>query len=163
MRHIPSVAWITQKVDVDVRRRTEKLAAAYAKAPSDHPLRSEIDEVFRCFCRALDRLADIARHTRGNGHPPNDLGSRLSWTISHAVSHLNTVDPGTFGRRFPVQTFERSKAEPLYAALLVVLQQLEQLTELMRAVDPGVDERLLEGLVVLENPVDQRMLQPIAL
>lgn len=161
MRHIPPISWIVQKVDVDVRRRALKLAAAFAVSPADHPLHAPIDEQFKGLCRALDRLAEIARHGR-NSHPPNDLQNRVSWAVTHAVAHLNMVDANTFGRRFPAQTFERSKAEPLYAALLIVLQHLERLTKLIRQIDGGIDELLLEGIVVLENPVDQRMLQPIA-
>jgi hypothetical protein len=160
MRHVPTIAWLAHKLDGDVRHRAEKLLAAYSTAPHDHPLHAQIDECFKALCRALDRLAEIARHHR-NGHPPAELGHRLSWSISHAVSNLNTIDASTFGRRFPVQTFERSKAEPLYAAFLVVLQQVEKLVPLARAIDPNLDEKLLEGLVVLANPVDERMLKPI--
>ena len=78
------------------------------------------------------------------------------------MTNLGTVDAGTFGRRFPFHTFERSKGEPLYGALLVTIRCVERLVEQIRVVDQGVDERLLSGLVTLSNPVDERMLRPIA-
>ena len=161
MRHIPALSWIVRKLDADVRRRAEKLASSFAGSPADHPSHAAIDEQFKSLCRALDRLAEIARHGR-NGHPPNDLVGRVNWAVSNAVSHLNAVDAQTFGRRFPVQTFERGKSEPLYAAFLVVLYQVDRLTESIRTLDRRIDERLLEGQQTLSNPVDERMLTPIA-
>jgi hypothetical protein len=161
MRHIPSIEWITHKVDADVRRTFEHLWSPFASLAFDDPRRATIEETFRNLCRAIDRLAEIARHSR-NGHAPNDLGERIRQSIHHAVSNLRNVDPNLFGRRYPFQTLERSKGEPLYGALLVVLQHLERTKTLIRTIDPGLDERLLEGLVVLANPVDARMLKPIA-
>lgn len=163
MRHIPTIAWMVQKLDGDVRRRAEKLAHAFAGSPADHPLHATITDAFKVLCRALDRLAEMAKHTRGNAQAPsNELASRVSWSVTHAVSHLNMVDTQTFGRRYPVQTLDRSKGEPLYAAFLTVLHQIETITGMVRQVDRRIDERLLEGMVVLSNPVDERMLEPIA-
>jgi hypothetical protein len=162
MRHIPSIEWITQKLDRDVRKTVEQLWTSLAALAFDDPRRAAIEEEFRGICRAVDRLAEVARHTRGNNHPPNDLGERVRYAINHAVTNLNTVDANVFGRRFPFQTLERSKGEPLYGALLVVLHHVDRTKTLVRTVDRGLDERLLEGLVVLENPVDARMLRPIA-
>ena len=163
MRHIPTIAWMVQKLDGDVRNRVSKLARSFTASPADHPQHAPLNDAFQVLCRALDRLAEIAKHARGNAQPPsNDLATRVNWSITHAVSHLNMVDTSTFGRRFPVQTLDRSKGEPLYAALLMALHQVEKITELVRQVDPRIDEHLLEGVVVLANPVDERMLTPIA-
>jgi len=161
MRHIPSIEWMTQKVDRDVRRTFENLWTPFAALPHDDPRRATIEETFRALCSAIDRLAEAARHSR-NGHAPNDLGERIRQAIHHAVSNLRGVDPNLFGRRYPFQTLDRSKGEPVYGALLVVLQHLDRVRTLVRTIDPGLDERLLEGLVVLSNPVDARMLKPIA-
>lgn len=115
MRHVPTLPWIVEKLDVDLRHRIE------AVAPS-------LDETsVRALCRALDRLADLGRHTRTNGHAPNDLTARVTWALEHAVANLRSIDANLFGRRFPMQTHERSKAEPLYAALLVVIEQVKSL------------------------------------
>src|SRR5215212_40708 len=111
MRHVPTLAWIIEKLDVDLRHRIEALT------PS-------LDETRG---RALCRLADLGRHTRTNGHAPNDLAARLTWAIDHAVANLRSIDANLFGRRFPMQTHERSKADPLYAALLVVVEQVKAL------------------------------------
>jgi hypothetical protein len=152
MRHIPTASWMAQKLDVDLRRRIDALYNVYANA-GHH---GEMEKELRALCRWLDRVADVARRSRGNQHPPPDLGHRLSWSISHAVSNLNGVDAETFGHRYPFHTFERSNAEPLWAAVLSVIEHVRRLTELARAVDPAIDERMYEGLVVLHAPLDPR-------
>ncbi|HWW61723.1 MAG TPA: hypothetical protein VN181_10185 [Thermoanaerobaculia bacterium] len=115
MRHVPSLAWIVEKLDVDLRHRIEALVPALDESTT------------RALCRALDRLADLGRHTRTNGHAPNELGARIAWALDHTVSNVKSIDANLFGRRFPMQTHERSKAEPLYAALLVVIEQVKAL------------------------------------
>jgi hypothetical protein len=162
MRHVPPLSWIISKLDVDLRRRMETLYAPYRALPSDDPHRSGIESELQALCRSLDRLAEAARHARNNGHPPQDLASRIPWSLQHAVTSLGTLDPTLFGRRFPVQTHERSKAEPVYGALLVVIQHVDRLLRQVRTIDPGIDEKLLEGLVVLEHPLGEQTRLPIA-
>jgi hypothetical protein len=162
MRHIPSVDWMIRKLDGDLRRRAEKLLEPVVALAPDDPRRVAIEQDLRALSSALDRVASVAKQGRHNGHVPADLQGRVGWGISHAVTNLRTVDPELFGRRFPFHTFERSKAEPLYGAFLAVIQILNRIVPQVRAVDSGLDERLMEGLVVLENPVDERMLKPIA-
>ena len=145
----------------EVRRTIGKLRAPYASLPADDPRHAPLESEFRALCRAIDRLADAAKHARTNSAPA-ELGARLGWAIDHAVSCLRSLDANLFGRRYPVQTHERSKAEPVYAALLVVIQHLGRLRLLVLEIDPGLDERLLEGMVRLEMPVDDRMRQPMA-
>lgn len=157
MRHIPTTSWMIQKLDADLRQRIDKLWAPFTSEPPH----GELEEEFRALCRSLARLAETAKHSRHH-HPPNDLGSRIHWELNHAVSALQSLDADLIGRRYPMQTHDRSKAEPLYASLLAVIVHVQKLQPLVRAVDPGVDERLYEGLVRLENPVDERMLRPIA-
>ncbi len=161
MRHIPTVEWMIRKLDGELRRKVEKLIAPVTALPADDLRRATIEQELRALCTALDRVADIAKHSRQNGHIPSDLPSRVGAAISHAVTNLQTVDPAFFGRRYPYHTGERSKAEPLYGAFLVVMQGIDRIVPLVRAIDPGLDERVLEGLVVLENPVDERMREPI--
>ena len=147
MRHIPPVPWLVDKLDHDLRRRIDLLWNVYANDPHH----AEAEKELRGLCRSLDRVADVAKRTRGNHHhPPTELGQRLRWALNHAVSMLNAIDPQTFGHRFPFQTFERSNAEPLWAAMLSVIEHVRRLTELLRLVDPGLDERLYEGLVTLQ-------------
>lgn len=147
MRHVPSLAWIVEKLDVDLRTRIEKLCAPLDGLAPDHPARAAIEQELRVLCRSIDRLGEIGRHARVNGHAPNELVSRVRWAIQNTVTNLNAIDANLFGRRFPVQTHERSKAEPLYAALLVVICHVQALIPLVRVVDGGIDERLFEGLV----------------
>lgn len=158
MRHIPQVPWMTWKLDSDLRRRIDLLVAPYEALPGDDPHRGGIDEELRALCRAIDRVTDVARPAR-HAHPPHELRARITWGLNQAVTALHSLDADLIGRRFPFQTFERSKAEPLYGALLSVMQHVERLTTLVRAVAPGVDEQLLEGLVQLETPLRR---EPIA-
>ena len=153
MRHVPAISWMVQKLDGDLRHRVEKLFAVYASLPPNDPHHSDLEHELRALCRCIDRVADVAKRPRGNAHPPTDLGHRISWGISHAVTNLKEADVDTFGRRFPFQTFERSNAEPLWAAMLAVIEHVHRLTEKIRAIDPGIDERLYEGLVVLNEPL----------
>jgi hypothetical protein len=152
MRHIPPLPWLAQKLDGDLRRRVELLLNLYSGQP-------ELEKEFRGLCRCIDRIADVAKRTRGvQHHPPTEVPARLRWAINHTVSVLNAADGDTFGRRFPFQTFERSNAEPLWAAMLSAIHHLHRLTDLVRAVDPGIDERIYEGLVTLQLLLDPRPL-----
>jgi hypothetical protein len=159
MRHIPSVGWIVQKLDDDVRRRVEKLWLPYSDLPASDPRHPAIEAAFRSLCRWLDRVTDVARRHRGHPHPPNDLHARLTWSIGQAVAALQSGDNDTFGKRFPFHTCERSSSEPLWAAVLGVLQQIQRLTELVREIDPAIDERLYDQLVQLKEPLRR---EPIA-
>ena len=153
MRHIPALAWIVQKLDVDLRRRIEKLWLPYSDLPANDPRHAALEAEFRALCRAIDRVGAIARHHRGNPHPPNDLGSRVGWTINQTVASLNASDPQTFGKRFPFQTHERSNSEPLWAAMLGVISHVQALVPLVRDIEPDIDEQLNEGLVQLIEPM----------
>ena len=160
MRHIPSVEWMIRKIDVDVRKRVDHLLGSFT-ASADDAHRAPIEDGFRILVRALDRLAEVAKHSRAT-QQSHDTPQRVHAALQHTVENLHSLDADVIGRRFPFHTGERSKAEPLYGALLGVLEATNRLVPLVRAIDPGLDERLLEGLVVLQNPVDERMLRPIA-
>ena len=147
MRHLPPLDTLVRRLDVDVRRRVNELYASFAAAPN-----AAIEEQLRCVCRALDRLADAARHGRAN-HAPSAIGERLQWSLQHAVTSLSSVDANLFGRRYPVQTHERSRAEQIVGGFVALLCHVEKLTVLVREVDRGIDERLLDGLVVLQQPL----------
>ena len=153
MRHIPSISWMIQKLDGDLRARVDKLFAVYAALPANDPRHALLEQEFRALCRAIDRVADVAKRPRGNPHPPADLVHRISWGISHAVANLREADTDTFGRRFPVQTFERSNSEPLWAAMLGVIDHVQRIVPRIRELDPHIDERLYDGLVVLNDPL----------
>ena len=159
MRHVPTIGWMIHKLDSDLRRRIEKLLPAYADLPHDDPRRPPLEQELRGLCRALDRLADVARRPRGPAHPPADLVNRISWAISHTIQNLNAADVDTFGRRYPFQTFERSNAEPLWAAMLSVIEHVHRLIPMVRPIDPDIDEKMYEGLVTLAQPLPT---QPMA-
>src|SRR5258706_2556346 len=154
MRHIPALGWIIEKLDIDLRRRLEKLSAAIGPQPSSEA----VDIELRAVNRAIDRLSDAAKFSRPANHAPSEIGARITWAINHAVASLGSLDANLFGRRYPFQTLERSRGETLYGALLVVIDHVHRLTTLVRAIDPHIDERLLEGLVVLQEPLrEERM------
>lgn len=152
MRHIPSVEWIVWKLDYDLRRRIDKLLVSFAGLPADDPHHGPIETELRALCRAVDRFSDTIRHHRGN-HAPQDLSHHIAWSISQAASGLHSLDAALFGRRYPFQTFERSKGEVVYGALMVILEHIGRVTTLVRAVDPSIDAHLLEDLVKLEQPM----------
>ncbi|HEX6087710.1 MAG TPA: hypothetical protein VF266_24470 [Thermoanaerobaculia bacterium] len=158
MRHVPSLQWIVQKLDQDVRRRLEKLLVPFSDVHASDPRHARLEHEFRAVCRSLDRVAAVAGRHRG-GHAPNDVASKVRWSLDHAIQNLNAADAETFGRRFPMQTFERSNAEPLWGATLAVLQHLQNLVPLIREIEPDIDERMYEGLVNLVEPLRR---EPIA-
>jgi hypothetical protein len=153
MRHVPSIPWIVQKLDVDLRRRVERLWHPYADLHASDPRHPALEAEFRALCRAFDRVSHVARPHRPHAHPPNDLGGRVTWSLGQAISALNAADADLYGRRFPFQTFERSNAEPLWAAVLSVIQRIQNLVPLVRAIEPDIDEQLYEGLVQLAEPL----------
>ncbi|HKB79068.1 MAG TPA: hypothetical protein VKH35_05070 [Thermoanaerobaculia bacterium] len=158
MRHVPSVEWIVWKLDVDLRRRIHLLLSSFNAASGGDGRRNAPEAEFRALCRCIERIAETARHGRAATQGPSDLGARIDATLGNALAALNSIDGILFGRRYPFQTFERSKAEPLYGALLAVIDRVHRLTELLRAIDPRIDERLLEGLVVLQEPMPEKAL-----
>src|ERR1700759_2978105 len=110
MRHAPQLDWLISKIDVDLRARIEQMLLSVSTVSHDDPHWSAIETELRGLARAIDRLGDAVRH-KSNGHPPNELAQRIGWSLTQAVASLNTLDPDLFGRRYPFQTFERSKAE----------------------------------------------------
>jgi hypothetical protein len=159
MRHVPSADWILWKVDVDLRRRIERLLQPFATLSADDPRRAALESEFRALGKAIDRFADTIRHSRPLNNTSAEPAARLNTAMGHAVSCLNTLDANLFGRRYPFQTFERSKAEPLYGALLVVIRHIDRIVPMVRQIDSGIDERLFEGLVKLSEPLRE---QPMA-
>jgi hypothetical protein len=153
MRHIPLLPWMIQKLDGDVRRRFDILFSPFASLDANDPRHAPIELELKAFCHALDRLADVAKRPRGQSHPPNELGGRINWALNHAIGNLNAVDPETFGKRLPFHTFERSNAEPLNIALLTVIAHLQRLQDLVRTIDPTIDERIYADLVTLNEPL----------
>ena len=75
MRHVPSAEWMAWKLDQDLRRRIDILFTAFSHLSSDDARKSSLENEFRTLCRAIDRLSDVARHTRTN-HPPHELSDR---------------------------------------------------------------------------------------
>ena len=137
MRHVPPVEWMIEKLDRDLRRRVAILCSS--AAPNE-----QVDAELKSLCRAIDRLADAAKYSRASNHIPSEIGPRIDFAITHAVSSLGSLDASLFGRRYPFHSFERSKAEAIYGALLIVIDHVHRLTPMIRAIAPGVDEKLLE-------------------
>src|SRR5881397_1712292 len=91
MRHIPSVEWMTWKLDTDVRRRVDKLLAPFSALPADDPRHAMVEVELRGLCRAIERFADMVRHNRG-GHAPQEIANKVSWLIGQAVGALHSLD-----------------------------------------------------------------------
>lgn len=160
MRHVPPIGWILSKLDVDLRRRIDIVCTSFNSLALSDPNRGAVETELASLCRGLDRLADSARHGRvTNHHGPTDISGKVRDALHHAVTNLRTVDENLFGRRNPYHSFERSKAESLVAALLVVITALGRVVTVLRTSDAALDERLLDGLVTLQQPLRE---QPIA-
>ena len=153
MRHIPRVHWMADKLDGDLRTRIERACSAIESVAPDDPRRLDAGEIERSLCRALERLAEVAKHNRGQLHPPNELSRHITWSIQHAVASLRSADDDAIGRRFPFHTGERSRSEPLYGAFLAVIDATHHLVDIARFIDPNIDAALLEGLVQLNVPM----------
>ena len=161
MRHVPTPEWMARKIETDLRKRVEKLMPVFVSLPGADPRHAQFEADLRSLCRSLERLVDAAKPTaRQNGH--QELPARIDTLLTVAAANMHLLEATPMGRRNPYHSFDRSKAEPLYAALLSVFCHIDRVITLARAIDPGIDERLQEGLVVLQNPVDDRMLRPIA-
>jgi hypothetical protein len=152
MRHIPSVEWMTWKLDSDLRWRIDKMLAPFTALPADDPRHAAAEAELRALCRAIERFTDTVRHNRG-GQGPQDLANRISWLIGQAIGALHSLDGNLFGRRYPLQTHERSKAESIWGALLAIVEHVNRVTPLVRAIDPDIDMRLYENLVRLTVPM----------
>src|ERR1700720_2959964 len=81
MRHVPSIEWIIEKLDRDLRRRTNVLATTATN--------NAIDAELKALVRAVDRLADMAKHARAPAQAPTEIASRVDFAITHATSCLN--------------------------------------------------------------------------
>ena len=160
MRHIPPATWITRKVDEDLRRRIEIVCSSFERLSASDPSRPAAEQALTALCRSMDRVADLAKHGRAAApQGGTDVAARLRESVQHAVANLTATDDNLFGRRYPYQTFERSKAEPLVGALLAAIDALHRATDVLRKTDPSIDEQMLDGLVKLETPLRQ---EPIA-
>jgi hypothetical protein len=159
MRHVPRADWIVRKVDGDLRRRIDIVCSSYEQLIPSDPRHASAEQALTSLCRSLERLADAAKHAHTKPHG-GALTARVRDALQHAVTNLRTLDENLFGRRYPFQTLERSKAEPLVGALLTVIYSLDRVVKVLRETDRSIDERLLEGLVTLVEPLRP---QPIAL
>ncbi|HEX9162344.1 MAG TPA: hypothetical protein VF980_11605 [Thermoanaerobaculia bacterium] len=161
MRHVPPVDWMVRKVEADLRKRIAKLTSVFANLPFADPRHPAVESEFRILCKAIERLSDAARPSRRSAQQ-GDLPTLIDSLLTQAATNLRSLEQTAFGRRGPFHLFDRSKSEPVYAALLAVIAHTERIVPLVRSIDPTIDERLLEGLVVLSDPVDDRVLTPIA-
>ncbi len=159
MRNVPAIDWMARKLDGDIRRRIEHLYLPYSDLPASDARHPALESEFRALCRNLERVCEVSRRSRGALHPPTELSGRLRWLVGQAVANLNAVDTTTFGRRYPFHTFERSNAEPLWAAILSVIDRVKRLHEAVREFEPEIDEKILEDLVNLTEPMRR---EPIA-
>src|SRR5690242_15212729 len=98
MRHIPSMAWILDKLDHDLRRRIDIVCSSF-----DRLAASDAEPALTALCRSLDRMADLAKHGRPNQHG-GDLTARIREALQNATANLRTIDDSLFGRRYPFQT-----------------------------------------------------------
>src|SRR2546430_15460914 len=82
MRHVPHLDWIIRKLDGDVRQRVDLVLAVHHSLHHDDARHADLEGPLRALCRAIERLADVVRHSRTN-HAPNEVGAHIAWSIEH--------------------------------------------------------------------------------
>ncbi len=139
MRHIPTPEWMAQKVDGDVRSRINKMTAVFGDLASADPRYAEVETGLRALCTAIEQLAAIAGGRRNGAEPAAALAARIDAALTHAATSLRSLESTAFGRRHPYHWFDRSKAEPVYGALVAVICHIERLVPAVRAIDPEIE------------------------
>lgn len=154
MRHIPPLSWFIETLDQQVRSRIETLYASCFESGRtlDSATLNEVDTRFRQICRGLERLGEQARGRRWPANHESNLKVRLRSALGFAIESINSIDPAQFRRRNPVQLFERSRAECLYSAFLVILTELEKLVATVTTIDPDLPMKLTEPPYALPSP-----------
>src|SRR5260221_8019349 len=74
MRHLPRLEWIIGKLEGDIRHRVDLALDVFHALNHDDARRADLEAPLRTLCRALERLADVARHAR-TGHAPNEISA----------------------------------------------------------------------------------------
>ena len=143
MRHVPPLDWMIRKIDADVRSRIAKLTANFASLPSSDPHYATIEAALRELCSSMERITATAGNRRSAEPAGMPLTARIDSAIAHAVAALRGLEGTPFGRRAPYHVFERSRSEPVYGALLGVIDHVARLVPLIRSIDRDIDEKLL--------------------
>jgi hypothetical protein len=143
MRHVPPVEWMLRKLEIDLRSRINKLMAPFADLAAADPHSATIESEVRALGGAIDRLTVTAGGRRTAESAATTLPARIGSALGQAAASLRALEQTPFGQRNPYHTFDRSKAEPVYGALLAVICHVERLVPLVRALDPDIDEKLL--------------------
>lgn len=163
MRHVPPIEYLTYKIDVDYRARTDKLIRAFdgvrerLSADEQQAVASDLLGL----ARSLERMCDLLRGGRATHHP-EEIRPRLESAFANATQAILSVNPQSFQLRVPENQFERSLGEQAFGAFLVITDHVKRATETVASVAPGVWETLLSGTVQQEHPVNEETLQPIA-
>ena len=147
MRHIPPLQLIIQKLDSEVRTRIEILYSSSfeSAAALDSATVNQLETRFRQICRWLERLGELARGKRPHLNHDFNLRSRVRSALGFAIESLRGFDATQFRRRQPFHYFERSRAECIYGAFLMVSGELDRLTVLATAIDPDLAAKLSES------------------
>jgi hypothetical protein len=162
MRHIPSIEWMIRKLESTLHERLELMISSIQRSEAPEPQRRQVDAAIHALARAFEKVCEMARPGRSHHADRHDPVSHVRSALVGAVSALRSVDPETFGRREPFHHFDRSRSELLYGTILSALQHSDALLELVRPLDPGIDERLYAHLVNLSQPLTDEVKKPIA-
>lgn len=164
MRHVPPLEWLLRKLD-DLHERVDKLvwAAFDAGREVTSDQREEIERALRRVAKSLDCFAFIARRApAARSASSDDIRQYLDYAFSNASAAVRPFDAVSFNRRSSEVEFHRAPGEPLLGAVLVVGVRVRTAEQLVERVNPDIREMLLSRLVVLEHPVNEETLRPIA-
>lgn len=164
MRHVPPLEWVLRKLD-ELRERADKLwwAAFDAGREVTAEQREEIELALRLVAKSLDSLACVARHgPAARSGPAEDVRLAVEHAFSAATNAVRPLDALSFNRRSSEVDFNRAPGEQVLGGVLVVLAHMREVERLVERVNPDLREMLLARLVILEHPVNEETLHPIA-
>ncbi len=162
MRHIPSLDWMIQKLERTLHERLEMMFGVIQSHETAETQRAEIQACLRSTGRAFEKVCETIRPARPHHADSHDPIGYVRSTHVAAVAALRSLDVTTFGRREPFHHFDRSNSESIYGAVLSTIVHTDRLVDLVRKLDPSVDERLYAHLVNLTHPINDEVKKPIA-
>jgi len=153
MRHIPPVEDLIRRLDLEVRKT---IRAIFERGSVEKPeISPEVESHLKRLCRSIERVAEIARHGKPMPSSPNtDTRGKLESATANAVGALSVLDRVHFTQRTPFNSFERSRAEMLHSAVLIVIKQTRELVDEVARSYPAIRE-----LIASVAPIEIRMIE----
>lgn len=148
MRHIPALSILQELIRGDFRRRVDILwqSAHSHTLPGLEDSRRAVDHQLNAIAHWLDKLVDATRVARRSGHHPSDLKGRLDASFAQAGEALSMLRDEEYRRRSPFHHFDRSRAECIVGAFVVLGCKIDKAIELVEQIDPDIRFKVNENI-----------------